>query len=447
MAHKMTRFGSFASLALAFSITAGCGSPTTRTGPTPPEEDADEPVTPMKKDAAADRNSGTRDTGGGSEGGASGADGGVDQAGGGGSMDAGPDAYVRTMGGPFGLNARPGPQTCKPPADPTMPPMKLSATGCVDKVDPKKPAASLIPYDVNSPLWSDGASKLRWMAIPDGALVHVKDCMREPDSCKPSAQGGTTPNDGHWNLPVGTVLVKSFSFNGKLLETRLFVRLEDGPEGPQWAGYSYQWNDAQTDATLVDELGVHKTIVGAGGKMQDWFFPGRQDCLTCHNKSVGFALGPETIQMNKSFSYGGVMANQIATLEHIGLFDAPVRMRTPLLDPAGTGAQTLEARARSYLHANCAICHRPEGDYQDIDMRMGIALKDTGLCEAPNKGDFNIPDAKRLFPLTPSKSVMYLRMQALDKKAGRMPQLATSVIDPTGSTVISDWIKSIRTCP
>jgi uncharacterized repeat protein (TIGR03806 family) len=428
----------------------GCSSSSPPSHTTPPDEgeDAGETPPPMKRDAAADRAIVADAKGSGGDGGAGGADASVagDDAGGGGTLDAGvtPDAYIRTTGGPFGLNARPGPQTCKPPADFEMPAAMLSDTGCVDKTDPKKPAASLIPYDVNSPLWSDGAAKQRFMAIPDGAVIHVKDCAREPALCKPKAQGGTTENDGHWTLPVGTVLVKHFQFNGKFLETRLFVRFAD-----QWAGYSYAWNDAQTDATIVDSFGVHKMIAGPGGKMQDWFFPARQDCLTCHNKSVGFSLGPETLQMNKNFTYPGGMANQIATLEHIGLFDGPVPTMVPLLDPASSNTPaTLEARARSYLHANCAICHRPEGDYPDVDMRFSVSFKDTSLCNVdPNKGDLGVMGAKRLVPATPAKSVMYLRMLALDKKTGRMPQLATSVIDPLGTKLISDWITRITTCP
>jgi mono/diheme cytochrome c family protein len=213
-------------------------------------------------------------------------------------------------------------------------------------------------------------------------------------------------------------------------------------------GYSYQWDDAQTDATIVTEYGMHKTIMN-GTKSQDWFFPGRIDCLTCHNKQVGWSLGPETIQMNKAIAYpGGTTANQVLTLEHIGLFDAPVRTMPALLNPesANTPA-TLEARARSYMHANCAICHRPRGDYADIDMRFDVKLADTGLCDAPNKGDFGILDSKRITPGNPMKSVVYLRMEALTQMMGRMPQLATSVVDTAGAGVINSWIKSLTTCP
>jgi uncharacterized repeat protein (TIGR03806 family) len=362
------------------------------------------------------------------------------------ATDAGPHPYVRTEGGPFGIDARPSKQTCAPPAKYDQPAPTLGATGCVDPKDPKKPAGGLIPYDVNSPLWSDGADKQRFVALPDGALIHVKDCAKEPGTCKSKAEGGSTDDEGHFGLPVGTVLVKNFLFAGKLVETRLFVRFAD-----MWAGYSYEWNEAQTDAALVPEDGLTKNIVNSGGKMQSWYFPKRNDCLECHNETVGASLGLETAQLDRTFSYpSGTTADQIATLEHIGVFDAPVVRTSPLVDPrapANSGAMP-DARARSYLHANCAICHRPEGNYSSIDMRFGVPMGKMNICNVdPNKGDLGVPGAKRLFPGTPAKSVMLLRMQALDMKSGRMPQLATSVVDSNGTGVISDWIKSVATCP
>ena len=429
-------------------LTLGCSSaaPPKRGGTDEP--DADEPAPVVKKDAAVDKappsggssgSGGSAGSGGSGSGGSAGSDAG---SGGSGPGDAGADAYVRTMGGPFGLEQRPAKQTCKAPADPDKPIDKLSATGCVDAMDPKKPAPSTIPYDVASPLWSDGAAKLRYLAVPDGALIHVKDCMREPAACQ---AGGTTDDDGHWELPVGTVLVKHFQFNAKFLETRLYVRFAD-----KWVGYSYEWNATQTDATIVDVAGVRKQVVGVGGKMQEWYFPSRQDCNTCHNDAVGFTLGPETLQMNRPFMYGTVMANQIQTLEHIGLFDAPVR--TTNLDglplPTLTGTpQTLEARARSYMHANCAICHRPGGEYPAIDLRWGTPLKDMNICNVDqNKGDVGVPTSKRMVPGMPMQSTMYLRVKSVDK-ATRMPQLATSVVDDVGSKLIFDWITATKVCP
>jgi uncharacterized repeat protein (TIGR03806 family) len=350
-----------------------------------------------------------------------------------------PDADV------FGIQARALVQTCKPPPAVDQPVAKLSLTGCVDPTDARKPASSLIPYDVNSPLWSDGAAKLRFLALPDGATIHVKDCAREPATCMLASQGGTTYDEGHWILPVGTVLMKSFSFAGKLIETRLFVRFAD-----LWYGYSYQWDSGQTDATLVSENGLNAPIVNDQGASQSWYYPSRNDCLECHNDTVGASLGPETRQFNRTFAYpSGVTANQIATLEHIGVFDAPVTRFPALTDyTRDTAAADLEVRARSYLHANCAICHRPDGNYSAIDLRVGVPLAQMSICNLdPNKGDLGVTGAKRLVPAMPAKSLLLLRMQALDRLSGRMPQLATSVLDRNGIDTISAWINSITSCP
>ncbi len=363
-------------------------------------------------------------------------------------IDGGSGQDASTDAAEFGIAARAAKQTCNPPAAQIdqAPVAKLSATGCVDPADPKKPAPSLIPYDVISPLWSDGADKQRFMAIPDGAKIHVKNCTLEPDTCRPSFMGGTTIDEGHWILPVGTVLVKNFLFANKLIETRLFVRYPD-----MWAGYSYEWNDQQTDADIVDENGLTKDIVNGSGGAQSWYFPSRNDCLECHNETVGNSLGPDTRQFDRSFNYpSGVMGNQIATLEHIGLFDAAVAHLTPLVDYRlqGSSGPSAEDKTRSYLHSNCGSCHRPDGNYSAIDLRFGVPLQMMKICNIdPNKGDQGVTGSKRLFPGDPTKSVMLLRMQAADKKSGRMPQLATSVLDATGIRLVSDWITSITSCP
>jgi len=354
------------------------------------------------------------------------------------------DAYVRNDGGPFGVSARAVRQTCVPPVDYKHPVPTLSATGCVDASDPKKPAASLIPYDVISPLYSDGADKQRFMAIPDGAVVHVKDCTKEPATCKPKTEGGNAWNEGHFEFPVNTVLVKSFLFAGKFVETRLFVRFAD-----RWTGFSYQWNDAQTDAAIVGIDGDSQPIMNAANKTQTWNFPSRGACMDCHNEASGASLGPETMQFDRMFDYpSGIKANQIATLEHLGVFDAPVAKLKPLIDYRDTAATT-EARARSYLHANCATCHRPDGPFSGIDMRITASNAQMNLCNvAPQKGDQGVAGSKLIVPATPAKSLVSLRMQApAGPTTGRMPQIGTNVLDAAGIKIVNDWITATKTCP
>jgi hypothetical protein len=364
-----------------------------------------------------------------------------------------PPEPAAPSGGTFGIDARPANATCKPPENYAQPPALLSATGCVDPKDPARPASGLIPYTVASPLWSDGAAKQRFMAIPDGKTIHVKDCDREPATCKSKPEGGTFEDEGHFVFPVGTVLMKNFLFAGKIFETRLFTRIRDD----RWVGYSYRWNAARTDATVVGEDGTSGPVANDAGAMLTWSFPSRSDCLLCHNDAVGFSLGPETRQLAIDHRYpSGVTANQIATLEHLGLFDAPVKPLPALPDPAagidatGNDPATLDDRAHSYMHANCAICHRPGGNFPGVDMRFGVGLAAMNICNLePTKGsaDAMPPEAaKRLDPGHPERSVTFTRMATLDGTV-RMPQVATGVVDPVGTRLISDWIKSIARCP
>lgn len=298
-------------------------------------------------------------------------------------------------------------------------PKKLSETGCVSPTNPQQPAAGLIPYDVNAPLWSDGANKQRFLAIPDGTRIHVAA-------------------DGDFDLPVGTVLMKTFSLGTRLVETRLFMRHPDG----SWGGYTYEWNDAQTDATL---LPANKTVqVGT----QSWYFPSRAECAQCHTAAAGNSLGLELGQLNRDITYPstGRVANQLATLDHIGMFDAALPATLPRY-PAPTGTEAVEGRARAYLHANCSGCHRPGGPGRgNADLRYATPLAQAGLCNVvPEQGSLGITDARLVAPGAPARSIVSSRIHRLD--AYRMPPLATRVEDTVGAGVVDAWITSLTACP
>ncbi|WP_394823332.1 PQQ-dependent sugar dehydrogenase [Pendulispora albinea] len=305
-------------------------------------------------------------------------------------------------------------------------PEKLSQTGCVDPANPKNPAPGLVPYGVNSPLWSDGADKDRYLALPDTKKIHVNP-------------------DGDLDLPVGTVLVKSFTLGGKRIETRLLVRHEDG----DWGGYSYEWNDEQTDATL---LPANKTKAVANPSGQTWYFPSRSDCMSCHSAAAGRSLGLEVGQLNGDFVYTSTrrISNQLATFEHIGLFDASLgaapQQLTRYPTPTMPGSE-LGDRAASYLHSNCSFCHRPNGlGGGGTDFRYTTSLANRKACNAnPSNGNLGVPDAKIIAPGSPGKSVLSLRVHALD--AARMPPLASSLVDKAGAAVLDEWIASLAACP
>jgi uncharacterized repeat protein (TIGR03806 family) len=300
-------------------------------------------------------------------------------------------------------------------------PSQLSGTGCVSAADASKPAAGLIPYDVAAPFWSDGATKERWLAIPNGTSISVGA-------------------DGDFTFPSGTVLMKHFRLNGSLIETRLFMRHPDG----DWAGYTYEWNAQHTDATLVQ--GGKTVAIGA----QNWIFPSGDDCLRCHTAAAGNALGPESAQLNHDFTYAstGRTANELLTLDKIVMFTTPLgdpASQPVLPDPFGTAA--LAQRARAYLHTNCSQCHRPNGPTSStMDLRYSTALANTAACDAlPQSGDLGIGAAARIIaPGSAASSVLLARINRRD--ANQMPPLATNVVDTAGVQLISDWIASVTSC-
>ena len=300
-------------------------------------------------------------------------------------------------------------------------PATLSESGCVADGDVTQPASGLIPYDVNVKLWSDGAEKSRWMAVPDGAFISIN-------------------SEGDFDYPNGTVLIKEFKLNQKRVETRWFVRHDDG----QWAGYSFEWDDAETDATLVPPEGKQKQI---GGQM--WTYPSRSQCLSCHTSVSGRSLGLEIAQLNGDITYPatGNIGNQLETLEFIGMLDAPLPDVPANLDALPDISDTsvgLEERARGYLHANCAMCHRPNGPGQGPeDFRYWLPTNQIGaINEDPSQGDLGLPGGKLISPGSPENSIMLLRTQSLDPSV-RMPPLATEIVDSVGTQLLSDWIEQM----
>jgi hypothetical protein len=502
MSRTMIRFAFFAAAALAAAGCAGsdgggnAGS-TGNAGATGGSGSSGSTGSPGGTDGGA----GNGGAGGASNGGAGGASGtgGVKDGGiAGGGSGGGGIAGGGTSGGGTGGGACPSlpAGTCTPPADIACPYPKLSKTGCLDAnpfSDPKIPlkmASVVVPYEVNSPLWSDGAAKTRGLRLPTGGKIHVKDCTKNPTECgvlDPATLKCCLPpaDDGKWVFPAGTVMVKNFMFQDssrpsgyKLVETRLFVRMDHVVQlqgvKTEWVGYAYQWDDAQTDATVVgttvdgSDTGVsamfHVTPMGAAAKTITWNYPSRNDCITCHKPitpttvpASGYTLGPETVQMNRTAT--GDTMNQIDKLAALGLFDmAPAKpYKAALLAPYGpgspTGPGTLDQRARSYMHANCSFCHRPDGVWNGFDVRYDVPFKSASICNAvPGKGDLGVAGATLLTPNDATRSLIWLRMNApagndMTGGTGRMPAIASSVVDAQGTDLIKQWINSVTACP
>jgi hypothetical protein len=413
-------------------------------------------------------------SGGGGGGGA-----GNSSSGSGGSSDAGPESDAGLDAGP---DAAPPtcitpstPGTCSPPELTALPICSLGLTGCMDPKNPTSFVASAIPYEVNSPLWSDNAAKTRAFVLPAGGKIHVKNCsssatpaeMAECISPMSIPQGPA--ETGTWVFPVGTVMIKNFLFDGKLVETRLLMHVDAATaaliaNGTDWVGYNYAWNEAQTEALVVPNTRTD-VMFNTGKQTVQWHYPSFIDCIGCHNPATG-PLGPETDQMNRVVNG----TNQIDAFKTMGLFDATAPTAPyaaaqvePYANaalgltgpPAGT---TTDQMARSYLAANCGFCHRPDVNDQGFDLRYSLSLHDTGICNLQEQNGIPtmplVPYAD-LAPGNHAASALWIRMNtpiaASDPTemtdVGRMPPLASYVVDPQAIALIGQWIDSITTCP
>jgi uncharacterized repeat protein (TIGR03806 family) len=334
------------------------------------------------------------------------------------------------------LTPRPELQTCLPDLSGGMP-ERLSETGCFVDLKRLEPGPDLIPYDVSSALWTDGAFKPRYMVVPRPERIEVRE-------------------DGGWVFPTGSILIKVFGFEmqsdaevvPRAVETRFMVRGEAG-----WDYATYRWNDEGTDAVLLEDgVTVEYTVYHQGTPARvEYQFPDYDACTTCHGADIDDVLGPKTRQLNRDRDYGGVVENQLTAMSSIDLLDfGDVEMPDPSLLPAMASPQlgrgTLEERARAYLDANCAHCHRPGGWAPSdigLDLRYETALEGTGLCEPMRY--FTWVGSARIAPGNPDGSGVLQRFELENEL--RMPSLGTSVVDASGAELLRSWIGELSSCP
>ena len=335
---------------------------------------------------------------------------------------------MSSIGGRIFTLARGGP----PPPSRLMP-TRLSQTGVFTDMKNMTPADFLIPYNVNAPLWSDGAVKQRWMALPSNSKIHFSE-------------------KGEWQFPAGTVFVKTFQLHVddtdtnalRRLETRLIVRDTNG----YVYGGSYKWRSDNSDADLVG-AGTTEDIpikTADGTRVQHWFYPGRQDCLTCHTPAAGGVLGVKTRQLNGDYTYpNGVTDNQLRTWNHIGVFDATLTEDeiphfAKLVAVTDTNV-SLEMRARSYFDANCSQCHRPGGAEAFFDARFDTPLSKQDIINGPVANPLGISGAKIVVPDDLDKSILLHRISMVGPL--QMPPLARNVNDTNAIQTIAAWINSL----
>lgn len=293
---------------------------------------------------------------------------------------------------------------------PSQFPRQLSETGLFTDAAQQTPAAGVLPFEITEPMWQDGATARRFVALPDGQKITT------------TTSGNPAKPNHTVTWPVDAVLARTISLKQKRVETQVLHF-----DGETWNGYSYRWNDAETDAQLVGADGEEFTI-----EKQPWRIHGRAECARCHTNWSGFAIG---FQPDQLASIGGKKAEDAA------IFDGPFfeRLKSRLVSSHDTAASQ-EDRARSWLHANCAHCHRRHGGGSvqlmvNADLPTAEAML---LDEKPVRGDLGFADARVIAPGRPERSVLLARIARSGN--GHMPMIGAREVDPHGFRILWDWI-------
>ena len=339
-------------------------------------------------------------------------------------------------------------------------PEKLSDWHLVEVIDGAlQPNAGVTPYDLNTPLFTDYAHKLRTVWMPSGS----------------SASYG----DEHFDYPVGTVLSKTFYYpkgsDGKVLrtddysddyaagragealkmdrvrlvETRLLVRREDG-----WQALPYVWNDTQTEAVLeIAGDASRLQLVSEEGDTTPFTYvvPDANQCSGCHadnhTQKAIMPLGPRPRHLNKDYAYTGGSENQLLHWQQIGyLTGLPEFSQIPRNVDFADTREPLEERARSYLDINCGHCHNPAGAADTSGLMLYHLEQDKrrlGLCKPPVAAGTGSGERRfAIVPGSPENSILNFRVESTDPGA-MMPELGRSLEHEEGAELLREWVSSM----
>jgi uncharacterized repeat protein (TIGR03806 family) len=315
-------------------------------------------------------------------------------------------------------------------------PNLLSEVGVFEDLNFLQAAEGIMPYALNSELYSDGAQKQRLVAIPNDGLF---DTLSEQVAVN---------ERGELAFPRGTVFIKHFELPFDMrspeltrkLETRFLV-ITDNLDA---YGLTYRWNEDGSDAELL-EAGAEATyeIIDQQGELTqvNWTFPSRQQCMTCHTANAGFVLGPNMHNLNRSLSYheGEVPINQLRYWQNQSIFHETLQLSdyTPL-NALDQDFVSNEVKVRSYLQTNCSFCHRPGGVETNFNALFSEPLDSTNLIGAATVGRQSEEGNSIIAPGDILHSEMVRRIESLE--GIRMPPLGTRLVDQEFAATLKDWI-------
>lgn len=301
-------------------------------------------------------------------------------------------------------------------------PRLLSETGLFRDTAAAIPAEGVYEYQVTEPMWEDGATASRWIALPDKTTITTSGANRRYTVA--------------W--PKDAVLARTVRLGKRPVESQVLHH-----DGETWNGYSYRWNEDATDAELVEASGAEIDVPAAAWKGGPRYrIAGRAECLRCHTSWNEFVNGFQPAQLAGFPAFPGLPARETAAA--LGIADANYFER----DPGGRLAESrgqapLETRARSWLHANCAHCHRRHGGGSaPLEVNFDRPLSETALLwQAPTRGDFGLTGAHAVTPGEPWRSVLNYRVASVG--SGHMPPLGPREVDPHGARLLWEWVAAM----
>lgn len=312
---------------------------------------------------------------------------------------------------------------------------RLSDYGLFDDIPTQTPAAGVIPYDLNTPLFSDYTVKQRFFALPDGEAM-------------------TWADPGAFTVPTGTIVIKTFSYladrrapagDKTLLETRLLLKQADG-----WMGASYVYGASIDDAELAIAGGMIDTswIHDDGAeRTNDYVVPNKNQCKNCHadHDDTIDLLGPKARHINRD----GQLEDLVARGVLAGTPDPSMWPKAPPAFDAQSG--TLDERARAWLDINCAHCHNPDGAARTSGLFLQRGQTDPfdlGVCKPPVAAGGG--SGGRLFGIVPGQpdaSIMMFRLESTEADV-KMPEIGRNLVDVEGNALIREWIAAMPgSCP
>ena len=305
----------------------------------------------------------------------------------------------------------------------------------------QKPTSGVLPYSLNTPLFTDYAEKLRFVKLPDSQTVAYND---------------TEVLD----FPVGSTIIKTFYYPNdfrkpelgrKLIETRLLIHEEDG-----WKALDYVWNDEQTEAFLEvagDTKEVNYIDANGKNKKHEYVIPNLNQCKGCHNRNEKMSpIGPSARQLNGEYTAWNKeqsFDNQLLNWQKLGILTNLPAIenvpKAPIWNKPESGS--LDARARIWLDINCAHCHRLGGPAQTSGLNLSIHETEAialGIMKTPvaaGRGSGNLK--YDIVPSKPDESIIVYRMASIDPGV-MMPEVGRKTTHKEGVELIKEWIKAMK---